>query len=133
MKKATCTILILAILAVFGCSGVTFKPGPIENLGLSIAAKTLGQKMQNHFKWQDDYDTFIAMIENDGVSLNSGQLLVGTILPKVPALYRSDALMLLEDLNFEFKDGALADVSGVDTALLMTAIGAFKEGLFFKQ
>jgi hypothetical protein len=132
MKKAQYTILILAILALFACSTVGISPETGAKIAVSLAAKTLGQHMQGHFKWQPEFDAFISMVEADGISLNAGQMLTGYVLPKVPRLYQTEAKLLLQDVGFEFDGDALIGVARVDKGLLLAAVGAFKEGLMFK-
>ena len=131
MKKLLIALFVTVFLA--GCLNLAAKPDLTEQIATSIAAKTLGLKMQGRMTWDDQADQFVAMIENDGLTVDSGQILLNYVMPKIPQLYATEASILIESLGFEFTGLNLTSVAHVEKDRLLLAIHAFKEGLLYKK
>lgn len=131
MKKLLTTLFVIIFLT--GCLNLAVKPDLTEQIATSIAAKTLGLKTQGHMTWDEQADKFVAMIENDGITVDSGQILLNYVLPKIPQLYATEASILIESLGFEFTGLNLTSVAHVEKDRLLLAIHAFKEGLLYKK
>jgi len=115
-----------------GCIKPIINKEVAQNVVVSLAAKALGQKMQRNMEWSKQMDQFVSMLESDGVTIKSGNLLMGYVDSNVPALYKPEAMMILEGVGFDIDAGGIVGVGNVDKRLLMTSIYAFKEGLTFR-
>lgn len=131
MKKLLPAILVVAFLLT-GCLQFTMKPDTTQQIATSLAAKALGQKMKGHFTWTPQIDSFLMMVEQDGVTLQSGQIITNYALKEIPSLYHTEARLLLEGVGFEFNGNELISASKIDKTLFLLAAASFKEGLFSK-
>lgn len=131
MKKLLIALFVTVFLV--GCLNFAAKPDLTEQIATSIAAKTLGLKMQGLMTWDEQADRFVAMIENDGITVDSGQILLDYVMPKIPQLYATEASILIESLGFKLTGPNLTSVAHVEKDRLLLAIHAFKEGLLYQK
>ncbi|MDA8113523.1 MAG: hypothetical protein M0Z43_02185 [Acidithiobacillus sp.] len=130
MKKILTALLITFFLV--GCLQFTTRPDLTQQIATSLTAKAFGQKMRGHFTWSPQIDSFLMMVESDGVTLKSGQMIANYVNTEVPALYQKEARMLLSGAGFEFNGNELISATKIDKALFLLAAASFKEGLFSK-
>ncbi len=130
MKKILTALLIAFFLV--GCLQFTTRPDLTQQIATSLTAKAFGQKMRGHFTWSPQIDSFLMMVESDGVTLKSGQMIANYVNTEVPELYRKEAHMLLSGAGFEFNGNELINATKIDKALFLLAAASFKEGLFSK-
>lgn len=130
MKKLLTALLVTVFLA--GCLQFTMRPDTTQQIATSLAAKAFGQKMRGHFDWSPQIDSFLLMVESDGVTLKSGQMTANYVNTEVPELYQKEARLLLGGVGFEFNGSELISASKIDKALFLLAATSFKEGLFSK-
>jgi len=114
-----------------GCIKPIIKPEIGTQIAISLSAKALGQKLQRNFEWTPQMDQFVKLIESDGLSVTSAQILSGYVDSQIPKLYQSEARLILEGIGVEFNGSEVIGATKIDKDLLLLAISAFKEGLFF--
>lgn len=122
--------LSVGLFLLTGCLGFELYSKPIADIGTVIAAKALGEKLGNDgFKWSGAMDKFIAMVQNDGITLDSATVLSAYIDDTISPLYRDDCKNLLGAVGLRFKAGSPIDVSEFNTALFLQMATAFKQGV----
>lgn len=132
MTALSILVILAFVLVGYGCIKPVMKQDVAERIAVSLSAKALGQKLQGDFQWTPQMDAFIAVIEADGITLSTGQMASNYLMPKIPALYHREVRIIFESVGFEFNGAEVVNVARVDKALLLEAVGAFKEGLAYK-